>query len=175
MTDHERPAGVLREFPDWYAVAYPRVRAAMALAAGDPGLGEEAAAEAFARALAHWSRVGRMEAPEGWVYTVALNELRRGWRRARLERRWLAHHPPDAVVPAPEVDDALWTAVATLPPRARTAIALRYVADLTEPEVAAAMGIARGTVAATLSVARRRLAVVLTDQTVTGRTTEESS
>ena len=37
-------------------------------------------------------------------------------------------------------------------------MALRYVADLTERQVAEVMGISRGTVASTLSDARRRLA-----------------
>ena len=51
--------------------------------------------------------------------------------------------------------------VADLPPRTRTAVALRYVADLTEAQVAEAMNVSRGTVASTLSSARQRLAAVL--------------
>jgi RNA polymerase sigma-70 factor (ECF subfamily) len=51
--------------------------------------------------------------------------------------------------------------VEDLAPRARTAVALRYVADLTEAEVAEAMNVSRGTVATTLSRARRQLARVL--------------
>ncbi len=48
--------------------------------------------------------------------------------------------------------------MADLPPRQRTAMVLRYVADLTEPEIAQAMGIRRSTVSATLAAARKRLA-----------------
>jgi RNA polymerase sigma-70 factor (ECF subfamily) len=51
--------------------------------------------------------------------------------------------------------------VHTLAPRARTAIALRYVADLSEQTVADAMNVSRGTVATTLSRARRQLAGLL--------------
>jgi RNA polymerase sigma factor (sigma-70 family) len=58
-------------------------------------------------------------------------------------------------------------AVQRLPARPRTAVVLRYVADLTEAEVAEAMGVAPGTVAATLSNARRRLAVLLADYSPT--------
>ena len=58
-------------------------------------------------------------------------------------------------------------AVQRLPARARTAVVLRYVADLTEAEVAEAMGVAPATVAATLSNARRRLAVLLADYSPT--------
>lgn len=58
------------DFAQWYAEEFPRVSRALALAAGDPALGEEAAAEAFARALAQWRRVAAMQAPGAWVYTV---------------------------------------------------------------------------------------------------------
>lgn len=148
-------------FAEWYQAEFPRVSRALALAAGDPLLGEEAASEAFARALASWRTVSLMGSPGGWVYSVALNELRRTWRRSRLERRYVARlrltDVPEPAIP----DDALWRAVAQLAPRARTAIALRYVADLPEAEIAAAMNIARGTVASTLSTARKQLAVAL--------------
>lgn len=40
-------------------------------------------------------------------------------------------------------------------------MALRYVADLPEAEIAEIMGVARGTVAATLSSARKQLALQL--------------
>lgn len=149
------------DFATWYAAELPRTCRALALAVGDPGLAEEAAAEAFARALNAWGTVSRMERPGAWVYTVALNEVRRTWRRAQLERRYVQRLRDEGVPPPAAPDDALWRAVADLPPRARTAVALRYVADLTEPQVAEVMNVSRGTVASTLSAARRRLAAVL--------------
>ncbi len=152
-------------FADWYAVEFERVSRALALAAADPALGEEAAAEAFARALARWPRVGAMSSPGAWVYTVGLNELRRTWRRRRLELRSAARVRPGDV-PAPEPpDDTLWRAVAALPPRMRDAVALRYVADLPEAEIADALNVTRGTVAASLSAARKRLAAELGPRT----------
>lgn len=156
-----RAPGPQRDFAEWYAAELPRICRALALATGDVGLGEEAAAEAFARALVRWDRVGRMDSPGAWVYTVALNEMRRTWRRSQLERRYVQRLRDDGLPPPPEPDDRLWRAVAALPPRARTAIALRYVADLSESQVADVMNVSRGTVAATLSTARRRLAATL--------------
>lgn len=158
-TTSDPPAELV--FADWYRREYPQVARALALACGDPLLGEEAAAEAFARALATWPRVRAMESPGGWVYSVALNELRRTWRRRRLERLSASRLQLEHVPPPSLPDDALWRAVSRLAPRARTAIALRYVADLPEAEIAAAMNIARGTVAATLFAARKQLAVAL--------------
>ena len=100
-----------------------------------------------------------MERPGGWVVRVALNEIRRQHRRRVLERRALRRSSePGHVDPPAEPDDALWRAVAALPARSREAVALRYVADLPEDDVAAAMGVTRGTVARTLSRARDRLA-----------------
>lgn len=149
------------DFATWYGVHYGRVCNTLALAVGDRGLAEEATAEAFVRALAAWPKVQAANSPTAWVYTVALNEVRSRLRRSRLERRYLARQRENPVPPPPEPDPQLWAAVAQLSPRARQAVALRYVADLSEAEVAEAMGIARGTVAATLSKARTRLAELL--------------
>jgi RNA polymerase sigma factor (sigma-70 family) len=153
-----------REFSEWYAHEFHRVLATVAFAVGDVGLGEEATAEAFAKALADWPRVSKMGHPAAWVRTTALNEIRSRWRRLRLERRYRAGLVERHASPPAEPHPDLWAAVAGLGPRAREAIALRYIADLTEPEVAAAMGITRGAVAATLNRARHQLAELLSDQ-----------
>ena len=65
----------------------------------------------------------------------------------------------------------MWQAVSRLGPRARTAIALRYVADLPEAKVAEAMGITRGAVASTLHKARARLGELLAEKGLDERTT----
>lgn len=148
-------------FDDWYRRELPRVRQAMTLATGDAALGEEAAAEAFALAIVHWSRVRTMDSPSGWVYTTALNQVRRVWRRTLLEQRHIRRTRAEPVHQPELPDTAVWQAVADLAPRARTAVALRYIADLTEAEVAAAMNVSRGTVATTLSRARAQLATQL--------------
>lgn len=150
------------DFARWYAAELSGICRALTLAVGDSLLAEEAAAEAFARALNAWPRVGRMASPSAWVYTVALNEVRRGWRRSQLERRYQRRLRDESVPPPRDPDDDLWRAVAALPTRERTAIALRYIGDLPEAQIAEAMNISRGTVAATLSHARRRLAAALT-------------
>jgi RNA polymerase sigma factor (sigma-70 family) len=157
-------------FAEWYAREFPRVCAVLALAVGDARLAEEATAEAFVRALVRWRHVSRAASPSGWVYTVALNVVRSALRRRLLERQWLARQRIDPVPAPAEPDDELWRAVAELPERARTAVALRYIADLPEAEIAAAMGIARGTVAATLHQARARLAVLLPPRTTSANT-----
>ena len=54
-------------------------------------------------------------------------------------------------------DHALWTALRRLPPRQRTVIALRYLADQTEAQTAALMGCSVGTVKSQTSDAMRSL------------------
>lgn len=151
-------------FASWYEREAPGLCASLTVALADPVLAEEVTAEAFARAWAQWQKVKQMDSPVGWVYRVALNEARSGFRRSRHERRATARIAR-SVAPAPtEPDDTLWEAVRELSPRARTAIALRYVADMPEAEIAQSMRVARGTVAATLFSARRQLADALGNQ-----------
>lgn len=153
------------DFEDWYRIHHPRLLAAMVVLSGDIDVAADVAAEAFARTLERWERVAAMANPAGWTYQVGVNLLRRRWRRRVLEGRALRRAAPVppmiADVSAERVD--VWRAVCALPRRARTAVVLRYYASMTEDEVAAAMGVAPGTVAATLSNARRRLAPVLAD------------
>lgn len=146
------------DFDAWYLHAAPRVLASVTLAVGDRWLAEDATAEAFARALERWHQVREMASPNAWVYTVALNHVRTTARRRGLEQRFLRRQRPAVEDPVPAPDVALWDAVAKLPPRARTVVALRYVADLPEARIAEVLGITRGTVASTLHDARRRLA-----------------
>lgn len=89
-----------------------------------------------------------MEAPGAWVCTVAMNCARRSMRRRSLELLRQSR-PEDPVVEAQFSGPELWGAVRSLPLRQRTAVVLRYVGDFIEVEIGQAMGIARGTVAAT--------------------------
>jgi RNA polymerase sigma-70 factor (ECF subfamily) len=159
-------------FADWYGALWPQVLRAVTVTVGDPDLAEEATAEAFAKAFARWPRPLRLSSPAGWLHAVAVNEVRSRWRRAKIERRALQRigAQPPAQPPSPEpADEGLWQAVAALPTRARHILALRYLLDLPEAEIATTLGIARGTVASTLSKSRKQLAAVL------ARPTPESS
>lgn len=149
-------------FEGWYRREHPRLVASLLLVTGDLHLAQDAADEAFARALARWDRVGRMDSPNGWTYRVALNVLRRRGRRAARERELLARQDLTADVPAPAGE--AWDAVRKLPPRQRTAVVLRYVADLTEEQVGAAMGVSRSTISSSLADARRTLGKLLCDE-----------
>jgi RNA polymerase sigma factor (sigma-70 family) len=146
-------------FERWYREEYPRLVNTLAAAVHDREIAQEAAAEACTRALERWERVGRLDRPGGWVYRVGLNDARRRLRRRDLEAVLLRRHPVREAVAfgGGEHDHELWAAVAELGERTRTAVLLRYVADLTEPDIAQAMGVRRGTVATLLRRARATL------------------
>lgn len=150
-------------FEAWYRALYPNLVASIGVVFGDVDLAREAADEAVARAYERWPRVRDMSSPNGWAYQVALNEARRRRRRQAVERRLLSRSTAgNSAVDGPTGE--LWQLVRALPARQRTAIVLRHVADLTEPEIGEAMGISRGGVSSTLRAAhaslRRQLAEV---------------
>ena len=151
------------DFTTFYQQEATRLVRSVALATGDPGFAEDAVAEAFARAWSRWREVSAADRPSAWVLRVALNHARDRFRKRGTERR------KASVVARPEasydqesfVDVWLWDAVRDLPPQDCTVIALRYVADLSQPEIAAVLGIPPGTVASRLSRARQRLGAAL--------------
>ena len=153
------------DFGAWYEEEHPRVLAALTVASGRADVAREATDEAFVRAYERWERVRRMASPGGWLYRVALNDLRRRCRRQAIERELLRRRRPgDETASAPAaLDPHVWDAVRALPQRQRTAVALRYVLDLPEAEVARLMGVTRGAASATLTTARRRLESLLAE------------
>ena len=163
------------EFEGWYRREHPRLIGSLAALSGREDVAADAADEAFARALARWPRVSKMASPGGWTYRVALNELRRRLRRGATERHAIDRMARPGQVDDHPLDDDVWQAVRTLPDRQRTAIVLRYVADLPEADIAEAMHVSRGTVASNLSDARKALARFLDDdETQPAESTEVS-
>jgi RNA polymerase sigma-70 factor (ECF subfamily) len=151
------------EFDEFYKSYFDRVARTLVLGGADRDFARDATQEAFARALRQWRKVRDMDRPDGWVYVVAMNQLRDHWRRSERRRER-----------APELDDAaadntyavatrlsVRDAIATLPPRQRQAVVLRYLADLSLADVADAMGCATGTVKATLHQAMQSMRVEL--------------
>lgn len=151
-------------FETWYRAEHRRVLRVVSAFVDDGAAAQDVTAEAFARALARWDRVGAMASPTGWVCQVAVNLARRRARRMALERKLLGRKGVAAGAERLDRFDRdhqaaeTWDAVRALPPRQRLAIVLRYLDDLPESEIAVLMGVAPGTVAATLHAARRRLA-----------------
>jgi RNA polymerase sigma factor (sigma-70 family) len=119
----------------------------LAYRTGDRALAEDLLADAFERALRARARFDRRRGSEKtWLYTIALNLLRDHARRAGAETRALERSGalPDAAddvaLEAIEHRDTVQRALATLAPEEREAIALRFGAELTVPEIAQVLG-----------------------------------
>jgi len=123
---------------------------------------EDATAEAFARALAHWDTVASHPNPKAWVLRVAWNHHRSSWRR--WEARWSVDQQEPSPQPAESwVDPDLVAAIRGLPRGQREVIVLIALGELTPTEIAEVLGRAVGTVRSQLFRARTALRQVLAD------------
>lgn len=144
-----------------FEASYRRLVGQLYGVCGDLTEAEEVVAEAFARAVQHQRTFVRLDNPEAWLRTVAVNVSRTRFRRRRPAV--LRGHDE---VRHPTLDDdrlVLMAALQQLPAAQREAIALHYLADLPIQEVATATGAPVGTVKARLSRGRAALAVLLAD------------
>ena len=94
--------------------------------------------ETFMAALRNYESLDGAN-PRGWVMTIARNKAI-DHHRARARRAVPKADLPEVPAPPPaEHDPELWSAVGELPEKQRTAVALRFAADLRYREVAFAM------------------------------------
>ena len=149
------------DFAEFYRSSWGPCLKAVLASQSDDQKAEEQVAEAFARALAAWSRVRHHPAPRAWVVRTALNLGVSWWRRHRREVPLTGAGPVGPVVPELAVDDRLLDAIRRLPGREREVVVLRLVLDMDTATTASQLGIAPGTVRAHLSraVAALRLAL----------------
>lgn len=110
---------------------------------GDSAAAQDAALEALARAWVNWSSIEPYCRP--WVVRVsarlALDELRRRSFRRRIPAP-ADHHDSDAS----ELRLDLQRHLLALPRRQREVAVMRYLADLSETDVAASLGCSEGSV-----------------------------
>jgi RNA polymerase sigma-70 factor (ECF subfamily) len=110
-----------------------------------------------------------------WLLQIVRNLMRDRWRRRRVRRLEVPAGSPD-VIPEPadptscpeaaaarrELQRTVWRAVSGLPARDREVLTLRDYLDLSYDEIAATLGIPRGTVMSRLHRARSHLREALT-------------
>jgi RNA polymerase sigma-70 factor (ECF subfamily) len=149
------------------------LRVAYAVAGDDA---EDAVQDAFVKAYGALGRFRAGSPFRPWVLRIVGNEARNR-RRSAGRRSALAlrvadpgdartESPEDAAV-ASERRRALAAAVASLDDRDREVIALRWFAELSEAEMAVALGVRPGTVKSRLARAMSRLRDVLASEEVT--------
>ena len=148
-----RRGASLDELEELYRSRFDVFARVAASVTGDGERARDAVQEAFATAVRKRGSF-RGEGPlEAWVWRIVLNAARSDLRRSipavDCEQSATNGHP--------ERDAELRLALARLPERQRTAVFLRYYADLDYVAIGQALGIRPGTVAATLNAAHTAL------------------
>ncbi len=131
------------EYDEWFRACFPRA-VTMARRVLGPEGAEDAALEAFAIAFARWKRVRDLPYRDGWVLKVAFHEALRQAHRQQPRAR--PADPPASSEDEVVLRRTLVQALLRLPRRQREAVALRYLVDLPEREVASVLGLSTGTV-----------------------------
>jgi RNA polymerase sigma-70 factor (sigma-E family) len=134
------------------------------LVAGDASTGEDLVQIALARAYLKWSKISaRGEHPLGYVRRIIVNENASLWRRAWKRRERSTSSVPEAGMLDPTSIDTTWEMGKALPSRQRTAVALRFYADLSVAETADVMGCSVGSVKTHTARALAKLRETLAD------------
>jgi RNA polymerase sigma-70 factor (ECF subfamily) len=134
---------------------------------------EEAVQEAFMRAWRKRAACRTPAAPLPWLLQITRNEaMRLAARRSKRQASEVPEAEPESVPAPPATENALERTLTTLAteqalsvlgPDERTLIRLRYEEDLTQGQVAAALGVPEGTVKVRLHRVRARLRGVAGD------------
>lgn len=134
-------------FGEFAASRTPALIRVAYLLTGDQHAAEDLVQSALAKTLARWSSL-RHDDPEGYIRAVMYREQVSRWRRPRRET--LVGAPVDRAYPDPahqiDLRVSMRQALLELSPAHRTMIVLRYFEDLTETQVASALGCSIGSV-----------------------------
>ena len=132
----------MAELPPFQMLIDEHAAAVMAVLRGAVGRegADDAFQETFLAALRAYPGLGDARNLRGWLVTIA-------------HRKAIDHHRARGRAPVPVAavrdeaifdpdpgDATVWTAVASLPPKQRAAVTMRFAGDLPHEEIAAALG-----------------------------------
>jgi RNA polymerase sigma-70 factor (sigma-E family) len=135
------------------------LKAALALT-GNRADAEDLVQATLVKTYQSWDRIADNNALDTYVRRIMVNTHISGWRRRRVDE-----YPTDELPDSPAADqtaesdlhEIVQRAVDRLPRRMRAAVMLRFYGDMSEPEVAAALGVSVGTVKSTVARAMAKL------------------
>jgi RNA polymerase sigma-70 factor (sigma-E family) len=114
---------------------------------------EDLTQSALAKAYRHWSRISTMEQSVAYVNRILVRECT-SWRNRASSSELVTADPtswddrtaqPDHADSIAEAD-AMWQLLGTLPPKQRAVLVLRYFKDMSDEQIAEAMGCSSSTV-----------------------------
>jgi RNA polymerase sigma-70 factor (sigma-E family) len=153
------------ELADLYAAQRLSLVRLAVLLVDDLASAEDVVQDAFA-AFAARPELRHRDAAVGYLRTAVVNRSRSALRRRRTARAYVAPRdaapagPDDRCLLADEHREVL-SALDQLAPRQREVLVLRYWSELSEAEIAEALGISRGAVKSTASRALDALEKIL--------------
>lgn len=158
-------------FEEYAAAAWPGLYRSAYLLSGSHADAEDLAQQTLLQAYRSWDKVVRADQPAAYVRRTLTN-LYISQRRPKARRlELLTDAPPEprpTSVTGPEDRMVLWPHIASLPPRQRAVIVLRYYEQLSEREIADALGCSTGTVKSTAHRALRALRAAIDQETHDG-------
>jgi RNA polymerase sigma-70 factor (sigma-E family) len=131
------------ELREYFAARAPGMRRTAYLVVRDWHTADDMVQVTFVKLYAHWGRI-RSEGLDAYARRTLVNHCLSHLRKHRREQ--LTATPPDRAATAPASSLDAGRTLAVLPPQQRAIVALRFLDDLSVADVAAALGIAEGTV-----------------------------
>lgn len=156
---------VSEDFSTLYERELPRLLRVIYAAAGSDIEAQDIAQETFVRAHARWVDLSSHPNIGGWLTITAMNLARSARRRQRVAHRLRWRSAPTSASgdtsDASALSAAFWGEVSLLPRRLAQIVVLHYLEDRPIAEIGELLGIADGTVKASLFDARKRLKIRL--------------
>jgi RNA polymerase sigma-70 factor (sigma-E family) len=149
-------------FEAFAAARWTRLARTAYLLTGDYHEAEDLVQQTLVKAYPHWQRIRRLDAPDAYLRRALLNNRLTGHSRRRARQLlmpWVPERPAASETARVEQRSLLMEALGTLPPRQRAVLVLRFWEDLSEQQVAEALGCSVGTVKSQASRALAKLRV----------------
>jgi len=159
MTTRPRDA----EFADFVATREASLRRLAVLLCQDWHRADDLVQAAITKLYVHWPKAKAADSMDAYVRAIVVREFLDERRSSWIRRVTLTSQLPDRPAPGidPETAFDMQAAIASLPPRQRATLVLRFYCDLPVEQAAQVLGCTPGTVKSQTAKALNSLRVVL--------------
>jgi len=162
LGDHGRSLDDEATFREYVRARGPALYRTAFLLTGNRADAEDLVQAALAKTYRAWRTINDRAALDTYVRRAIVNTHISWWRHRKLDEYPTDELPEQAIADHTgdsELAEVVRRALDRLPQRMRAAVMLRYFDDMTEPEIAALLGISLGTVKSTVSRAVAKLRI----------------